>query len=488
MDRRGRVRRGARKQEREDEGTNAFRISMGAMSFGPETKRAPPMHEHDDLADTLDDHKDALRARAASLEVTVGPDAGLRARLDRPVIVVGSGPVADVRLTDDTVSRVHVRLSLTQGGVHVRDEGSKNGTWLGGVRIESVVLAQDALLQLGSSSLAVRIDAEHTSIELHPGDRFGESIGSSEPIRHVHATLARAARSDAAVLLEGEPGVGKDALARAIHAASPRGIKDGPLVSVDCAGFSPTLLEDELFGHEPGAFEGTGEERAGAFELAHGGTLVLEEVSALTPELQAKLKDAIDALAARRIGSESARPFDVRIVSTSQRPLADLVAGEVFRQDLYDRLSVARVSVPPLRDRADDVLPIATHFLREAMQDPAIELSAELAGMLVAYRWPGNVRELRNVILRYATLGARDRDALFGTGAFGDRRGLPSLEELGQLDYHDARQKILERFEDAYIPAVLERAGGVVAKAAELAGVARPSFYRMVDRQRARKK
>ncbi|HEX4517096.1 MAG TPA: sigma 54-interacting transcriptional regulator [Polyangiaceae bacterium] len=457
------------------------------MSSGPETRRAPPMHGgSDDLADTLDDQKDALRARAASLEVTAGPDAGLRARLDRPVIVVGSGPVADVRLADDTVSRVHLRLSLTQDGVHVRDESSKNGTWLGGVRIESVVLAQDALLQLGASSLAVRIDAEHSSIELHPGDRFGESIGVSEAIRHVHATLARAAHSEAAVLLEGEPGVGKDALARAVHAASPR--KDGPLVSVDCAGFSPTLLEDELFGHEPGAFEGTGEERAGAFELAHGGTLVLEEVSALTPDLQAKLKDAIDALATRRIGGESARPFDVRIVATSQRPVADLVAADVVRQDLYDRLSVARVAVPPLRDRPGDVLPIATHFLREAAQDPVAELSAELAGMLVAYRWPGNVRELRNVILRYATLGARDRNALFGTGAFGDRPGLPSLEELGELDYHDARQKILERFEDAYIPAVLERAGGVVAKAAELAGVARPSFYRMVDRQRARKK
>ena len=464
---------------------------MGAMSSGPETKRAPPLTDEmadtlDDHADTLDDHKDALRARAASLEVTAGPDAGLRARLDRPVVVVGSGPAADVRLSDDTVSRVHLRLSLTQGGVHVRDEGSKNGTWLGGVRVESVVLTQDALLQLGATSLAVRIDAEHTSIELHTGDRFGESIGSSEAIRHVYATLARAAQSDAAILLEGEPGVGKDALARGIHTASPR--KSGPLVSVDCAGFSAVLLEDELFGHEPGAFEGTGEARAGAFELAHAGTLVLEEVSALTPDLQAKLKDALDATATRRIGGEDARAFDVRVVSTSQRPLVDLVAAGFFRQDLYYRLSVARAIVPPLRDRADDVLPIATHFLREATRDPAAELPAELAGMLVAYRWPGNVRELRNVVLRYATLGARDRDALFGTGAFGDRRGLPSLEELGQLDYHAARQKVLERFEDAYIPAVLERAGGVVAKAAELAGVARPSFYRMVDRQRARKK
>jgi DNA-binding NtrC family response regulator len=454
----------------------------------PATRRAPPPSpSQDDLADTLDDSQhDVLRARAASLEVTAGPDAGLKARLDRPVLVVGSGPAADVRLTDDTVSRVHLRMSLAQDGVHVRDEGSKNGTWIGGVRVGSAVLATDTLLVLGATSLAVRIDAETTSIALHPGGRFGESIGVSEAIRHVYATLVRAAQSEEPVLLEGEPGVGKDALARAVHAASPR--REHPLVSVDCAGFSAALLEDELFGHEPGAFEGTGDARAGALELADRGTLVLEEVSALTPDLQSKLLAALDARAAKRTGGDAPRPFDVRVVSTSQRPLGDLASIGLFRQDLYYRLSVVRVHVPPLRDRPEDVIPIATHFLREAARDEAAELPTELAGMLVAYRWPGNVRELRNVVLRYATLGARDRDALFGTGAFGDRRAMPSLEELARLPYHEARQSVLERFEDAYIPAVLERAGGVIAKAAELAGVARPSFYRMVDRQRGRKK
>ena len=463
-----------------------FRYTMNRMTDdAPATRRAPP--PRDELADTLDDsQRDTLRVRAASLEVTAGPDAGRKARLDRPVLIVGTGPAADFRLTDDTVSRVHLRLALSQDGVHARDEGSKNGTWIGGVRLESAVLATDTLLVLGATSLAVRIDAETTSIPLHPSGRFGESIGTSEAMRHVFAVLARAAQSDEPVLLEGEPGVGKDALARAVHAASVR--RSGPLVSVDCAGFSPMLLEDELFGHEPGAFEGTGDARAGALELAHNGTLVLEEVSALSPELQTKLAAAIEARACKRIGADVAVPFDVRFVSTSQRPLGDLASIGHFRQDLYYRLSVVRAHVPPLRDRPEDVLPIATAFLRDATHDDSAELSSELAGMLVAYRWPGNVRELRNVILRHATLGARDRDALFGTGAFGDRRALPSLDELAQLSYHDARQRVLERFEDAYIPAVLERAAGVVSKAAELAGVARPSFYRMVDRQRARKK
>ena len=458
------------------------------------TRRPPP--PRDELADTLDDsQRDVLRARAASLEVTAGPDAGLKARLDRPVLVVGSGPTADLRLTDDTVSRVHVRLSLGQDGVFVRDEDSKNGTWIGGVRIGTATLAADTLLVLGATSLAVRIDAETTSIALHPGGRFGESIGTSEAIRHVFATLARAAQTEETILVVGEPGVGKDALASAVHAASLR--RERPLVRVDCAGLSAALLEDELFGHEPGAYEShrgdadtgdVGEAREGAFELANGGTIVLEEVSALEGDLQTKLAAALEARATTRIGSSALIPFDARVVCTSQRPLGDLASIGLFRQDLYYRLSVVRVHVPPLRDRPDDVLPIASHFLRDATHDPSAELPAELAGMLVAYRWPGNVRELRNVVLRYATLGARDRDALFGTGAFGDRRALPPLEELAQLPYHDARQAVLERFEDAYIPAVLERAGGVVSKAAELAGVARPSFYRMVDRQRSRKK
>ena len=451
----------------------------------PATRPAPPMG--DDLADTLDDaQRDVLRVRAASLEVTAGADAGRRARLDRPVLVVGTGPAADLRLTDDTVSRIHLRMTLRADGVHVRDENSKNGTWVGGVRVESAVVSSDTLLVLGATSLAVRIDAETTAIALYPGGRFGESIGTSEAIRHVFGVLARAAQTDEPILIEGEPGVGKDALARAVHASSVR--RGGPLVSVDCGGFSSALLEDEIFGHEPGAFEGTGDARAGALELASGGTLVLEEVAALGPELQTKLFAALEARASKRIGGDTPVPFDARVVATSQKPLGDLASIGHFRQDLYYELAVVRVHVPPLRDRPDDIIPIATHFLREATHDAGAVLSSELAGMLVAYRWPGNVRELRNVILRHATLGARDRDALFGTGAFGEKRALPALEDLAQLSYHEARQQVLERFEDAYIPAVLERAGGVVSKAAELAGVARPSFYRMVDRQRGRKK
>src|SRR6185437_10686207 len=198
--------------------------------------------------------------------------------------------------------------------------------------------------------------------------------------------------------------------------------------------------------------EDLGDARAGALELAHGGTLVLEEVAALGPELQSKLFAALEARAAKRIGGDTAVPFYARVVATSQKPLGDLASIGHFRQDLYYELAVVRVHVPALRDRPDDIIPIAAHFLREATHDDGAQLSSELAGMLVAYRWPGNVRELHNVILRHATLGARDRDALFGTGAFGEKRALPALEDLAALSYHEARQQVLERFEDAYIP------------------------------------
>jgi len=439
------------------------------------------------LTDTLDDDRGhVLRARAASLEVTAGPDQGKRARLDRPVLVVGSGEAADLRLSDETVSREHVRLSLLPDGVHVRDEKSKNGTWLGAVRIESALLAGDALLTIGATSLAVRIDAEPSEIALWDGDRFGATIGVDGAMRHVFGRLARAAATDVAVLIEGEPGVGKGALARGVHQASARA--QGPLVVVDCASLSEALLDDELFGHEPGLFEGTGEARAGAFELAAGGTLVLDEIDALGPDLQAKVDAALESKAARRAGASEDVGFDARIVATAQQPLAELVAAGAFRQELYYRLSVARVHVPPLRDRPSDVEPIATQFFRDALGDPNAELPVELASLLGAYLWPGNVQELHNVVLRFATLGARDREALFGSGAFASAAGMPSLEQLAQMPYHEARQAVLDRFEDAYLPSVLERAGGVVSKAAELAGIARPSFYRMVDRQKARKR
>ncbi|HEY8038965.1 MAG TPA: sigma 54-interacting transcriptional regulator, partial [Polyangiaceae bacterium] len=270
---------------------------------------------------------------------------------------------------------------------------------------------------------------------------------------------------------------GKEVLARAVHGHSARAA--GPLVAVDCGAIPAGLVESELFGHERGAFTGATHARSGVFEQADGGTLFLDEIGELPIDLQPKLLRVLEMREVRPVGGRGARAVDVRIVAATNRRLAEATGAGEFRRDLFYRLAVARVVVPPLRDRREDILPLARSFLRASTADARAELPADLAAMLASYAWPGNVRELRNVIERWALLGVRDARALF------DAAGLEphaAPEDLSRLSYHEARRRVLERFERAYLPKVLEDAGGVVARAAEHAQVARPSFYRMLER------
>jgi transcriptional regulator with PAS, ATPase and Fis domain len=419
-----------------------------------------------------------LRVRAVALEVREGPERGERARVDRATsFVIGTGENADLRLSDGTVSREHVRITLSPAGVRVRDEGSKNGTWMGGVRLHDAVLSADTELLLGTTRLAVRLEAVPLDLPLSENASFGEALGVSPPMRNLFAVLEKAAVSEVTVLLEGESGVGKEVLARAIHGASRRA--NGPFVAVDCGAIPATLIESELFGHERGAFTGANDARRGVFEQASGGTLFLDEVGELPLDMQPKLLRVLEQREVRPLGARGVRKVDVRVLAATNRRLGESVKKGEFRQDLFYRLAVARVTIPPLRDRVEDVLPLARFFLRAALADDAAEVPPDLAALLSSYAWPGNVRELRNVMARYALLGARDAPSLFdGIGA--SPHG--GFEDLSHLSYDDARKKALDRFERSYLPAVLARAGGVVARAAELAGVARPSFYRMLDR------
>jgi transcriptional regulator with PAS, ATPase and Fis domain len=423
-------------------------------------------------------HGNLLRVHAVDLEVTRGPDAGRRARIDRPLFVIGTGEGADLRLTDSAVSREHLRASLSPNGVHLRDEGSTNGSWIGGLRIADVMLTSDTMVELGTTGIALRVEAGPLDLPLSSNARFGNAIGVSAAMRHLFAMLERASSSDVTVLLEGESGVGKEILARAVHEESPR--KDGPFVAVDCGAIPATLIEAELFGHERGAFTGANEARKGVFEQAEGGTLFLDEIGELPLDLQPKLLRVLEQREVRPLGTAVSRPVNVRVIAATNRRLAEAVNKNEFRRDLFYRLAVARLTVPPLRDRSEDILPIGREFLRTALGNPAAELPSDLAAMLGAYRWPGNVRELRNVIDRYALLGLRDAGHLFD----GSSEGVPAGDDLSHLPYHEARKRALERFERAYLPRVLDRAGGVVARAAELAQVARPSFYRMLERAR----
>jgi DNA-binding NtrC family response regulator len=408
--------------------------------------------------------------------VTQGPDSGRSVTVDQPSFVVGVGSSADFRLTDPAVSREHLRLLLGPNGVRVVDSGSKNGTSINGALVHDLTLTRDSSLVLGSTTLAVTLEASPLDLALSGNDRFGDALGTSAPMRHLFALLEKAAASDLSILLEGESGVGKDVLARAVHAASARA--DGPFVVTDCSAIPANLIESELFGHERGAFTGAAKARKGLLEQAHGGTVFLDEIGELPLDMQPKLLRALEQREIKPVGGNTTRKVDVRVVAATNRRLAEASRTGEFRSDLFYRLAVVRVTVPPLRERREDILLIARSMLRALKHDGEADFPSETAAMLLAYGWPGNVRELRNVVERHAALGAGS-EGLFENA---DAVRMSANAELALLPFHEARKIVLDRFEEAYLPHLLERAGGVVSRAAELAGVARPSLYRMLER------
>jgi transcriptional regulator with PAS, ATPase and Fis domain len=418
----------------------------------------------------------SVHVRSATLKIVRGTDAGFSIKMESPAFVIGTGDRADLRITDHAVSREHAKLFLEPHGIRLVDEGSKNGTFVGSARIRNALLTQDVVITLGQTQIEVTIDAAGLELTLSGSDKFGQAIGSTPAMRHVFATLERAAATELTVLLEGESGAGKDLLARAIHEKSSR--QHGPMIVLDCGAIPPNLIESELFGHERGAFTGADSARRGVFEEADGGTLFLDEIGELPLDMQPKLLRALESREIRPVGARAAKPINVRVIAATNRKLAEAARLNEFRSDLFYRLAVVRVTVPPLRERSDDILPIGRSMLRNLTRDLTADFPSNFAAMLTSYPWPGNVRELRNVIERFTVFGANS-DGLFDKATNKIR---PPDDELASLTYHEARSVVLERFEEAYFPAILEKANGVMSRAAELAGVARPSFYRMLER------
>ncbi len=435
----------------------------------------------------------SLTFRRATIRVDGLPDITVRLEELAP-ISIGTSEACALRLADDTVSREHLRVGLTAAGVSIVDEGSRNGTWLGGARIKNALLTADTRLRVGSTTLTISLDAEFSNVALSTTSSFGNAVGISALSRHVFALLERAAPSEVAVLLEGESGVGKEVLARGLHDNSTR--KDGPFITVDCGAIPKDLAESELFGHVKGSFSGASGDRKGLFLEANGGTIFLDEIGELPIETQPKLLRALEQREVRQVGSNTYKKLDIRVIAATNRSLSAEVQRGAFRQDLYYRLAVARVAIPALRDRSEDVEVLATLFYRAALQDQSADLPADVLALLRSYSWPGNVRELKNVVQRYAHLGFSDGDlfdapfaakaASQGTATVSEGAGLtdPALLEL---PYHDARRILLERFEAEYFPRVLARADGVISRAAEFAQIARPTFYRIATKIEGRK-
>ena len=409
---------------------------------------------------------DAFAFRRFRVTVSTGPDAGTSRVADEPEFSIGTAPSNQLVLTDPTVSRHHCLIESTGRGFRLRDLGSTNGTRLGAMHVEAVKLTQEATLHLGTSCIQFEPLDETVSAPLSAGVAFGSVLGKSPAMRRIFAMLPRIAQSDSTVLIEGETGTGKTLLAEQIHNASPR--KSGPFVVVDCAAIPPTLVESELFGHERGSFTGAHATHRGAFEQAGGGTLFLDEIGELPLDVQPKLLRVLEHRAIRRIGGGQPIPLDVRVMAATNRDLRQEVNAGGFRTDLYYRLNVVRILVPPLRERREDVPLLIEHFYRQFAREGEVSGPPRaLLDSLARNPWQGNVRELRAAVERALLLG--------DPGAFGEQAApaeaevaLPDLPVDLTVPFRVAKQRVLDHFERIYLTEILRRAHGSVTRAARL--------------------
>jgi DNA-binding NtrC family response regulator len=408
------------------------------------------------------------------LEVREGPARGARCTSTGDRCSIGSHPSNDLVIEDATVSRFHCEIRIEPRGALVRDLGSTNGTLLDGTQVLEGFPRDGSHLRLGNTVVGFGLDAEDNQLPLTEATAFGSLVGTSVAMRRAFALLERVAASDATVLLEGETGTGKEGAAAAIHASSARAA--GPFVVLDCGAIPPNLLESELFGHERGAFTGANARRVGLFEEADGGTILLDEVGELPLDLQPKLLRAIEQRQLRRVGSSGYLPVDVRVVAATHRDLRGEVNVGRFRADLYFRLAVVKVALPPLRSRPEDLPLLVERILETFGADPTMRkalTAPDFLASLARTTWPGNVRELRNYLERclvfQAPVPLHD----------GRPPGAPA-----EPKYDEARRLALAEFERRYVEELLARHGGKVAEAAEAAGIDRASLYRIMRRHR----
>jgi len=419
-----------------------------------------------------------------TVTVTEGPDRGARVPLEG-VLLVGQSPTCALRLTDHLVSRRHLSLEPAGARVRICDLGSTNGTYVDAVAVNDAWLRGGEVIRIGDSSLTLSAGVpSEGSAPIARANRFGKLLGGSLEMRRLYPLAERLAQANIPVLVEGETGTGKEVLAEALHEGSPRA--EGPWVVFDCTAVPESLIESELFGHERGAFTGAVAPRRGLFERAHGGTLFIDEIGDLATPLQAKLLRAIERCEVRRVGSDDPIVVDVRIIAATRRNLDHEVQEGRFRDDLFHRLVVGRIELPPLRKRQGDIAVLARHFWTELGGSPRA-LGSDLVARWEDYSWPGNVRELRNTVARQLAVGDLQRSARRAEAADEAPPGVPSevvSQVLGmRLPLPLARMRIVEAFEQLYIEQVLREHGGNVAKAAAASGIAKRYFQLLRSRR-----
>ncbi|MEO8550446.1 MAG: sigma 54-interacting transcriptional regulator, partial [Kofleriaceae bacterium] len=424
-----------------------------------------------------DDTSGLLLERSFRLRVVSGPDQGKEHMLDEGTTMVGTHADNDLVLTDATVSRYHLEVRVRRDGIEIRDLDTTNGTKHGGARVGQVVLTGAARLRLGEHA-EIDVEPIDHNVELSDwgNDRFGDVLGVTAPMKRLFALLGKAAPTEATILLQGETGTGKEAIAEAVHQQSRRA--KGPFVVVDCGSIPHELIASELFGHAKGSFTGAANDKQGLIEAANRGTLFLDEIGELALDLQPQLLRVLDRRQVRRVGETQSVDVDIRVIAATHRDLRAMVKAGQFREDLYYRLAVVATPVPPLRDRKADIPALATWFA-EKMGRGSFAQSPALLEQLMRHDWPGNVRELRNVVERALSLGDSALADL-GDGPASRTTPLPALSEdspkrssnpdVLELPFKEAKAQLVEAFERDYLEALLLRHHGNISRAAAEAG------------------
>jgi len=436
---------------------------------------------------------------------------------DKEELRIGAVADNDIVLRDDTVSRYHCKIVQADSGYVLVDLGSTNGTFVNKVRIREAFLEPGCTIRVGDSKLRFSAGKEDVTIVPSREPRCGSLIGGNARMREIYAIIEKIAPTGTTVVIEGETGTGKEVVAQTIHSLSPRARNE--LVVFDCGAVPPNLIESELFGHEKGSFTGAVMTRQGLFELADGGTLFLDELGELPLDLQPKLLRALEQREVRRVGSAKAQKVDVRIIAATNRTLEDEVRAGRFRQDLYYRLSVVKLHLPALRERADDIPLLLQHFLKNGSYNRRPDGSQRVRGIarealaaLQVYPWPGNVRELVNVVERAVSFcdgdmvgvsdlpdyvreaaGRAPTAAPAGPPRTAPRAAprAPSFAEAPRppddlladgVTFKDAKEKWVSSFERDYILSLLKRHGGNISHAARDADIDRKYFRKLMKK------
>jgi transcriptional regulator with GAF, ATPase, and Fis domain len=422
-----------------------------------------------------------VNLRRCKLVVIKGAQRGTEFVIAGDVIRIGKAPENDLVLADETVSRVHFEIVRDAKGYLVRDLKSTNGTFLDSAEVKEAYLRAGSVIAIGATELKFTPFEERIEILPSEKEALGEMVGKSPSMREIFGLIERIAATDATVLIEGETGTGKDMIARTLHQLSPRA--DKPFIVVDCGAVAGTLIESELFGHEKGAFTGAVSARQGAFELASGGTVFLDELGELSLDLQPKLLRVLEQRELRRVGGTKTLKVDLRVIAATRKDLRSEVEKGKFREDLYFRLNVVPITAPPLRERREDIPLLIEHLLRKLGPDGA-QISDATRAALMAHDWPGNVRELRNVIERALALGADPGMLVAPLGNDSSTaKGVQlrdALEFEPGLSFRDTKEKWNELFERRYLAWLIKRADGNISKAARDADMDRKYLHKLL--------